>query len=386
MGQVAIAAPPALAASLPAKGESVEVLTPGERATATGIAPATELENRHITSALVRGQADPSWSHLESVRDQVAELTGPLHGPVMVSVDVHAGKVELVVQRRDLKLEHELAARFGAAEVYVRVDPGLPQISTLVGTIPATAELAAPAALPRGTRQSDYHPWSGGARYRLKGATPLTPGLCTTGFPWIINKKKYMLTAGHCLPNGGWTWSNVSSELLGGVVQKDRDENWHISNGTQQIARLGGTDSNNGDLARIPVWTATSIYVGGPASTAIKQVSGANFTFERDRICSGGSYSGELCGWEVSRVATSVRYKDGQWARNVSVATRTDGRCTMAGDSGGPIYRPHSNNSVHAHGILSGGGRSGNTCSVIFTDIFRAVDLWGGQLHVKRFF
>lgn len=307
---------------------------------------------------------------------------------VEVGIDFEAGKVAVVTTRDDPDL-HRILAAHGDELVYLRVKPDESRPTT-GGQVSAAA---LPTALPKGTRQTDYGPWSGGAKFRLRSGA--TPASCTTGFPWIIKKpgssKKYILTAGHCFADGGWSWANDSTKLLGGFVTKDKLENWHRVTGTQKISRQGGEYDFNGDLALIPASSSTSIYVGGPISSKTKQVSGANFTFVNDEVCTGGAVSGEICGWKVTGVFKNIPYSQvasgrERWARNVAVA-KNSSKCTVPGDSGGPVYRNHIRNSVHAHGIISGGqGRVRGQCTLVFTDIWRATDLWGGGLNIKSNF
>ena len=60
------------------------------------------------------------------------------------------------------------------------------------------------------------------------------------------------------------------------------------------------------------------------------------------------------------------------WWRNVAVAEKP-GACTQAGDSGGPVYRHRTSDSVRAHGIINGGGfrQDTNVCTLVFTEIGR---------------
>ncbi len=249
----------------------------------------------------------------------------------------------------------------------------------------------------RGTRLAETGSWRGGARYRTKPTDRRIPTTCTTGFPWTIDDGtrhgNYLVTAGHCLPDGGWTWAGTSERPFGGPVGEGELENWDTDIGTQPISRHSGRGFS-GDLALIPVRAAaTSIYVGGQHSTRTKEITGADITRVGDVLCTGGSVSGELCGWEVRSVATNIRAgvaRPGQpqpWWRNVAVAEKP-GTCTQAGDSGGPVYRHRTSDSVRAHGIINGGGfrQDTNVCTLVFTEIGHAADLWGGRLNVKRFF
>lgn len=87
--------------------------------------------------------------------------------------------------------------------------------------------------------------------------------------------------------------------------------------------------------------------------------------------------TGEVCGWQATATQATVHYDSGTTARNMVVARKTSGPCTVNGDSGGPVYTVDGSGQGYAKGILSGGGSGGSDnsgglldpCPLIFTDI-----------------
>ena len=91
-----------------------------------------------------------------------------------------------------------------------------------------------------------------------------------------------------------------------------------------------------------------------------------------------------------SRVPTNQKYVDGAIARNVAKAEK-QGPCIIHGDSGGPVYNLVGVEGAAPKGIISGAGGGGSDnyggaldpCQVYFTDIWRAVDAWGGYVMTR---
>ncbi|MEU3743766.1 MULTISPECIES: trypsin-like serine protease [Streptomyces] len=94
-------------------------------------------------------------------------------------------------------------------------------------------------------------------------------------------------------------------------------------------------------------------------------------------VCTGGMMTGEVCGWKVVATQATKRYTEGTTARNVVIARKSSGSCTVKGDSGGPVYTVDGSGRAYAKGIVSGGGGGGSDnsgglfdqCELIFTDI-----------------
>ncbi|MEJ3742960.1 hypothetical protein WEI85_06705 [Actinomycetes bacterium KLBMP 9797] len=217
------------------------------------------------------------------------------------------------------------------------------------------------------SRPSDTSPFWGGS-YAVTSTGGSTRWHCTIGFPWSYNGADYYITAGHCTGLNTYTWMPRYGTDIVGVVRKD---GWNNNTGS---VKIDGQSYNTGDVALVqlfyPYKSGYSIYVGGPRSNVSRTIGGVATKSPKkgDKVCSGGSTVGELCGWKVTDGSTDVRFRDGTLARNVAYATKTP-TCAAEGDSGGPIYSIRSNGSVTARGILSGGGFNGSKCSLIFSDI-----------------
>jgi hypothetical protein len=216
-------------------------------------------------------------------------------------------------------------------------------------------------------RQSDSSPFWGGSR-----ATTSTGGSsrwhCTIGFPWRYNGADYFITAGHCTGLNTYTWMPRYGTDIVGVV---REDGW--KNGTGSV-KIDGQSYNTGDVSLVqlfyPFASGYSVYVGSATSGTSRTINGVASKSPKkgDKACSGGSVTGELCGWKVADGSTDVRYIDGTVGRNLAYAKKT-GTCAAKGDSGGPIYSIRSDGRVTARGILSGGGKYNSTCTLFFSDI-----------------
>jgi len=233
-------------------------------------------------------------------------------------------------------------------------------------------------------RLDDGWPFYGGARINAPA------GSCTDAFSWNISSGVHgMLTAGHCAPNGG----SVSTlhEYLGSITSGSREN--YSSSGT---VFLPGQTVYRGDMALAQVTSgktsAARIYRGVYNSTWSVSVRSmwSRRAQRGDQYCTGGSYSGEICGWKVDFVSID-RYISGKWKRNIVVSYYRQGWCTRGGDSGGAVYTVNSDGNVAAKGIHNatyGGGSDAyggalDPCSEVFTDIWDAYYGFPGTLKTQ---
>ena len=171
-----------------------------------------------------------------------------------------------------------------------------------------------------------------------------------------------------------------------GTVTSGSSENWSSTDGTQYFT---GQTTYRGDLSLITMSTTANgrIYVGEVGATANAAV--AEMWSRPPKVgvqyCTGGAYSGELCGWTVTQVGVDI-WSTGAASgtplkkRHVTVGTRT-GAGTTFGDSGGPVYTVRaSDGRVAAKGIHNSGGKSGSTYTETFTDIYDAFNGLPGVL------
>ncbi|WP_143675147.1 hypothetical protein [Streptomyces sp. JV178] len=77
---------------------------------------------------------------------------------------------------------------------------------------------------------------------------------------------------------------------------------------------------------------------------------------EDDKVRTGGMMTGGKCGWTVVETQANIDYDSDATAKNMVVARKTSGSCTVKGDSGGPVYTVNSSDAATAKGIISGGG------------------------------
>lgn len=119
-------------------------------------------------------------SAIDQVRDLGSAANRSLRNAgllVASQPDFERNRVTFAVARVDDGLMFDLAARYGAANVAVRLDD--------VGPIWLN-------------RKNDGSPFKAGAQL----IAPAGP--CTSGFPWVNQgSANYMITAGNCAPNGG---------------------------------------------------------------------------------------------------------------------------------------------------------------------------------------
>lgn len=308
-----------------------------------------------------------SYAQLEAIKDEAIMLdragvpdassiwrTGP---------DYENNRVLITVDRASGALFATLAQRYGREAIAVRIDPNrrTPQLAT-------------------GTRAADFPQFHGGARIN----TPRGQQVCTSGWPWVSGSQYYLMTAGHCIPDGGSV--STPGGFVGTVTAYTR-ENWAIGLGT---VAFPGEGVYRGDLA---LSTATSalgrIYSQGLDSTVVRLVAEMWFGAPTpgDQFCTGGSYSFEVCGWWVPN-PNDVR---NNWNTNEGTLLRAtrgykpNGQCILGGDSGGPVYTIRWDSQVAAKGIISSmfqGPPWDPFCEVYFTDMDLAYWYFPGVLAV----
>lgn len=231
-------------------------------------------------------------------------------------------------------------------------------------------------SLPASTgRMSDDSPYYGGARTVDPGGSG-----CSSGIPWRSGSTSMMLTAGHCTPNGGTTKSGSGATM--GYVSSGSRENGAAGFGT---AWLSGDNQYRGDLALIsissPQTVSARIYRGGISSTTSSVIARMWHRSPQvgDQFCTGGTRSGELCGWTVRATNVTHEYSSGEILRSGFRATRA-GACIISGDSGGPAFTVQTDGKLAAKGIISGSNSSSTSCTAWFTDVWHAKYMWPGNV------
>ncbi|WP_165945295.1 S1 family peptidase [Micromonospora sp. KC723] len=284
-----------------------------------------------------------SLADLTAVKDEVLESDIPgVSGLYAASVDAERNRVVVRASALTEETRTALASRYGADRVAVHLTPG--------------ADVEAMYS-----RDSDANPFFGGATVHTNR------GVCTIGFSWTHEGEHYFLTAGHCTSaNTDVRMPRYGSSKVGKVVR----DNWNNSTGS---VKLSGQSYYSGDLALVKMnsgWkTDAKMYVGGPNSNNSRVVKGVASRSPKygDKYCTGGTTTGEQCGWKVIDTKVNIRYRDGEMLRNATLGERL-GVCIKNGDSGGPVYSV-SGGKVVAKGIISGGGQYEFGCTQLFTDI-----------------
>lgn len=224
-------------------------------------------------------------------------------------------------------------------------------------------------------RMADTSPFYGGART----ITPSGNG-CSDAFSWRNGSTYTMVTAGHCVPNGGTTKNGGGSAM--GTTASGTRENWAPGFGT---AWLTGDNQYRGDIALIslssPKTNSPRVYRGSTTSATSSAVAEIWSRSPRagDQFCTGGTRSGELCGWVVQETNVVHEYSNGEILRSGFRATRA-GSCIIGGDSGGPAFTVRSDGRLAAKGVVSGSNSSSTNCNAWFTDIWHVVYAYGGNL------
>ena len=321
----------------PPFAEGTKVVAPAATSTGTRMM-LTEAAELRVPDRPVRY----SMAALQRIEYAIGDLKGePFDSAHLGAAYLQASRNRVVVDAVTAsdELREALAARFGADAVAVH--------------------LAAPVAFTEQDdgRYNDAGNFEGGSRI---GASPGVGGTCTSGFAWSSSTYgDMMVTAGHCTTSGG-TVAGPSGASMGTV----RVDSWGNSSGSAQINGVYRGDMSAYEI--INGQTSTPYVHNGPAntnSTARLPVLGrlARWLVPNDQFCTDGSTTGELCGWQVLRVQTTVTYTSGLVGRNVFTATKNAGSCTKSGDSGGPLYAKNANGIIYAVGVVSGGDESRTT-------------------------
>lgn len=188
---------------------------------------------------------------------------------------------------------------------------------------------------------------------------------CSTGFGIVIGAVLRLLTAGHCYPvgtaidNGRWLYGTTitgSNASMGTVTERA-----FSSDLDSEVISGPGSDL---------IWTGP---IGNPQRAT---VSGVGSWAIGDQVCTSGANGGEICGLTVENVNycmfISLKY--------LCHITEVHGsRETIAGDSGGPVFR-FSGSALEAVGTISGSDSTDDGNSY-FTGIYAILGYWGASLH-----
>lgn len=171
-----------------------------------------------------------------------------------------------------------------------------------------------------------------------------------------------MATAGHCGPNGAHWYQGYRDPADGRVYVSGSMGNTyasHYGGGAIDAAMISGSSYAPS------IWTS---------STSSLPIAGQAAVGHGTSVCTGGSFTGFVCGGTVDLVDICVNYTDGNTVCGQDRANAAY-RLVQSGDSGGPTVVNNGGSSASMAGIISGGTASGT--SVYFTHINRVVNTLG---------
>lgn len=163
---------------------------------------------------------------------------------------------------------------------------------------------------------------------------------------------EYMLTAAHCgegewrtgaVVSGGTTFQNTLGSTIPGRALAQDGEAIHTPLGSSAFVYVGNSiNPDTGDLG----------------SNTVVQVGGAANSFIGDLVCTGGAFSGTICGIRVAATGLAITFDppaNGVGAMTGMVNAQLVGQAAAGqGDSGGPVYAINpGTNTITARGVIS---------------------------------
>jgi hypothetical protein len=193
---------------------------------------------------------------------------------------------------------------------------------------------------------------------RINGAQPIlsTGGRCSAGFNVTNGQSDFILTAGHCGPDGSvWFADNQGTQQVGKTVNQS-----FPGNDYSLVQYANGKAGTGADV----------VAVGGGKGV---RITGAGDAAVGQRVFRSGSTSGLRDG-EVKGLDATVNYPEG----TVSGLIETN-VCAEPGDSGGPLF-----SDGIALGVTSGGSGDCTTGgTTFFQPVTKAMSALGVQLIVS---
>ncbi|SME92802.1 S1 family peptidase [Streptomyces sp. Amel2xC10] len=192
---------------------------------------------------------------------------------------------------------------------------------------------------------------------RLNGALPIlsTAGRCSAGFNVTNGSNDFILTAGHCGPDGStWFADNQGKQEVGTSL----NSTFPVSD-FSLVQYAGGKAGAGADI--VAIGNGEGVRITGTGDAAVGQ-----------RVFRSGSTSGLRDG-EVTGLDATVNYPEGTVSGLIETTV-----CAEPGDSGGPMF-----SEGIALGITSGGSGDCTTGgTTFFQPVTRALEQLGVQLIV----
>ncbi|MBC2907735.1 S1 family peptidase [Streptomyces cupreus] len=190
---------------------------------------------------------------------------------------------------------------------------------------------------------------------RLNGALPIlsTAGRCSAGFNVTDGQRDFILTAGHCGPNGSvWFTDTRGREQVGSTVRQS------FPGGDFSLVRYASGDAGDG---------ADVVAIGDGQGV---RITGAGDPSVGQRVFRSGSTSGLRDG-TVTALNATVNYPEGTVTGLIETNV-----CAEPGDSGGPMF-----SEGIALGLTSGGsGDCASGGTTFFQPVTKAMAEVGVQL------
>jgi streptogrisin D len=207
----------------------------------------------------------------------------------------------------------------------------------------------------------------------------------------------YMVGAAHC----------AEGSFTSGHVSLPDNSDYFVPYG-RTISRNTGRDVQlilppDGDSAGAGVYWGDGINpdAGDLGSNYAVAVAGIGGSLQGDLVCNSGSYSGTICGLQVTGTNQTIEYRSEvngvRVVTNLAVAVAIDnGAATGHGDSGGPVVSVTSDGRLRAVGVVSGGYGTGpemRTCrgytppgrqcsrTILYADLPGALDALGARIN-----
>lgn len=291
-----------------------------------GVAASTD--QQAVTTALVKmgvaadAQLVPvrsTWKNLEAVEATRVQSLQPeiANRQAIVGIDAPDNAVTVTLAPDvSATRRHQLEAESQAASVTVNVRTG-------------------PAGLFDRAPKSCRWPYCdrplGGGTYIENGL-----GRCTGGFGGFGQRNLYLITAGHCLKDGGGSWDtyqpNGTFRSIGSPVQWMFD-----SRGDQATILINGPYFNvaGGVSAKIAAWTQNANYL----------IYGGGYSYYGQSLCRYGATTQRSCGVDSDPNTINVTVGGiGHQTYNTA--------CSNGGDSGGPFVAGNVGYGLLSTGVI----------------------------------
>ena len=261
-------------------------------------------------------QASVSAVELAQIWREVGKLAWSSRERPTFSLDIDAEAAQIVVSVDESMDADDRKALLALGGEHLRVE-----VSDKIGRL---------------SRTNDTYPHWGGARLDWSAGD----AFCTSGFTVVGNETgtHYSLTAGHCGANGSaWYATAFFGNMAGKANYPEYDQ-----------ARLKNSTYDN------------YLYTDGEDNFGARLVTGANDGSGGSHICASGSYTGSVCGIEITSFSALFCDDDG-CTPYLGKGVKSGTEPVQAGDSGGPMYyRNTSEARASVRGIIVASNAPGN--------------------------